>query len=446
MSRDIIDEGYRFKYLPTQLNVLKAVECMDFPNIMYCGGFGSGKTRLLGEIALELMIIYPKIQIGVFRKTRTGVFDTTYKTFIDEVLPPEYIRRGGHKISTLEITIRGGGYSHFFGIDNFERKASLNFDVILVDEATELEEADVIMLQGRLRGKVIPVPQIVFFCNPGPPGGWFYTHFPANAELPDGKRDDDYVYYHTTSFENTNNPEAYLKRLRKWEGTQYYRRYVLGLWTAFEGQVWPDYEPKRHLIAPFEIPAHWPKSLGVDFGYEDPIVLLWIATKPETGQQFVYRQYYHIRVLCKKAVEIARRVTEHARETIDDIIGDHDAENRAQFEEYWMPTMAAKKDIVPGIQAVAEKFQNNELFIFDNSWMVKEGFWYGNLDPDPILIERGAPTCLQDEIPLFMWSKNDKPKKENDHACDALRYKIFTEIETGGRGIEVFRSVQFARQ
>lgn len=450
MSKTIIDGSYQFEYLPTQYNVLQCVGAMKTPNIMYCGGFGSGKTRLACEIGLELGATYPGLEVGYFRKTRTAIKDTTYKVFVDEVVPEEYIK--SHIKSTLEVTLRNGSYFHFFGIDNFQRKASLRFDVILFDEAIEAEEDDVVMLGGRLRGKVVPMPMIIYFCNPGAPGSYFHKTFVQNSELPDGERDNDFAYFSTNSFENTHNPKAYFDRLEKWKGTQYYERFVLGLWKAMKGVIWSNFEPKKHVIKPFPIPHNWPKTISIDFGYDNPMAVLWIAEDPGTGRHYVYRQLYHTGLLVKKMVEICKTVSLRCGEKIDDIIADHDAENRAQVEELWMQTTAARKEVMTGIQGVTEAFMDLPdgkgpgLFIFDDSWSEKDNYWYGNFMVDPMLHEENKPNCLQEEIPGYKWGKDDKPIKENDHACDALRYFINTIRRLISNHVKVHRQIAFARR
>jgi phage terminase large subunit len=453
MSRQVINGAYDIELLPTQKAVIDSIGAMQTPNIMYTGGFGSGKTRLAGEAALQLMSVYDGIQLGTFRKTRTAIKDTTYKTFLNEVLPPEYIARDGWNKTDLEIKLINGSSNHFFGIDNFERKASLQFDVIIVDEATELEEEDHIMLQGRLRGGIVPMPMKIDVCNPGAPGSYLHKLYVDNHEKTEAERDKDFRYFCTTSYENVHNPKAYFDRLRKWIGSQYYDRYVLGLWKAFRGTVYEQYDPKIHLIAPFEIPHNWPKKLAVDFGYDNPLVMLWIATDPGTGIKYIYRQYYHSHVLIKKACEIGRKVTEAAKEILEDINADHDAEGRAQFEEYWQRTTAAEKAVMSGIQAVQERLLERPdgkrgLYIFNDSWSERDGFWYGNIDPDPVLAEENKPKCLQDEFPLYKWGKDDKPVKIADHGLDALRYDEYTEkMHEGGKtDVKIHRQNTFARQ
>jgi phage terminase large subunit len=205
------------------------------------------------------------------------------------------------------------------------------------------------------------------------------------------------------------------------------------------GQIWQSFNPAVHVIEPFAIPKEWPKQIAVDFGYDNPLTMLWIAKNPITETKYVYRQLYKTGLLVRQACEIGKTVSNKCGEVIRRIVADHDAENRAQFEEYWQETLPARKDVMSGIQAVEEMFMPGAdgkcgVYIFNDSWSERDGYWYGNLDFDPMLKEEGKPTCLQEEIPIYKWGKDDKPIKENDHACDALRYDIYTENELEGKG------------
>ena len=430
---------------------------MTCPNIMFCGGFGNGKSRFAGEIGFQLGCQIPGLEVGYWRKTRSSIEDTTYRLFVENVVPEEYIKyQNKSKLTTIiKPTSMGGGNARFdfLGMDRVTRKGSYWFDIIIIDESIEFTEDELKMMEGRLRGKHIPKPLMIYLTNPGAPGSYQHKLFVQNDELPIDKRDKDFAYFCATSFENIHNPTAYFDRLKKWIGTQYYDRYVLGLWKAFRGTIFEQFDPKVHVVPPFPIPSNWPKWLSVDFGYDHPLVMLWIAQDPGTGRQYVYRQFYKTHTLVKDACASGKKVTDACKETLEDITADHDAENRAQFELYWQATRAAIKDVKPGLQAVQElllpQYDGKPgLYIFDDAWAERDGFWYGNYDPDPVLKEKSLPQNLQEEIPRYMWGKDDKPVKEFDHAVDSTRYHVFTQ-KTGmlkGGGLEVYHGESFSRR
>lgn len=53
------------------------------------------------------------------------------------------------------------------------------------------------------------------------------------------------------------------------------------------GQIFPINED--HIkCTPFEIPAHWPRIAGIDFGWDHPTAIVWIAIDPDNRVIYVY--------------------------------------------------------------------------------------------------------------------------------------------------------------
>jgi len=44
-------------------------------------------------------------------------------------------------------------------------------------------------------------------------------------------------------------------------------------------------------VDPFEIPAHWPQIVGIDFGWEHPTAVVWFRIDPESGRVYVVDCY-----------------------------------------------------------------------------------------------------------------------------------------------------------
>lgn len=431
MSQQIIDGHYNFQWLPTQSKVLDAVASMQYDNIMYCGGFGSGKSRLLGELALEISMNYPGCEFLFWRKTRAAIEDTTYRIFLEQVMPPEYITY--HNKSKLIVKDVFGGRYDFLGLDRVTRKGPYFGDVALIDECIELEEAEDKMIEGRLRSHHFPRPQKISVTNPGAPGSFWHKDY----VVADTRKKNN-AYFSASSFENIHNPPAYFERLRQWLGTQYGDRYVLSMWKAFRGAIYENFDPKKAICKPFKIPDSWEKWLAVDFGFDHPMVLLWLTQCPATGRIYCYRQIYQTHVMVRHIVADAKKIDRLSGENISTIYADHDEENRAQFEADWIETQLAVKEVKPGIQTVqmamlplSDRLPGFQ--IFDNSWSEVDGLWYGLVSRDEVLKEEGKPTCLQEEIPGYKWGKDDKPVKIGDDACDALRYGLHSKTINEGR-------------
>jgi len=71
-----------------------------------------------------------------------------------------------------------------------------------------------------------------------------------------------------------------------WKFDMYHR----GLFSKPAGLIYDAFDTARDVIEPFELPVHWPRYVGHDFG---PIntVALWKAYDPATSTFYTYRDY-----------------------------------------------------------------------------------------------------------------------------------------------------------
>ena len=94
----------------------------------------------------------------------------------------------------------------------------------------------------------------------------------------------------------------------------------------------------------------------MDFGYTNPFVCQWWAKDPD-GRLYLYRESYRVHLLVEDAArDMLALSADEPRPWA--IVCDHDAEDRATLERHLgMTTVAAVKDVSPGIQAVARPAQ-----------------------------------------------------------------------------------------
>ena len=209
-----------------------------------------------------------------------------------------------------------------------------------------------------------------------------------------------------------------------------YKRGRKGLWVAAEGQVYEDFDPDVHVVKlkdQFPIPASWRRCRAVDFGYTNPFVCGWGATD-EDGRLYLYREIYMTQRTVK--VHSAQINTLSAGERIEQTVADHDAEDRATLHENGIYTIAAKKDISLGIQAVEERLKiqgdgRPRLYIFENALVEADPSLYKEMPGD------SGPTNTEQEFTNYIWPKaaDGKSKKEvpldlYNHGMDMLRYMV----------------------
>lgn len=83
------------------------------------------------------------------------------------------------------------------------------------------------------------------------------------------------------------------------------RKLLEGDWTVTEGAAFPEFNPKVHIMEPFQIPSSWRRFRAADFGYSSFSAVLWFAIDPEFETLYVYKELY---VSKKTGVELAHLV------------------------------------------------------------------------------------------------------------------------------------------
>lgn len=380
------------------------------PEMMVSGPAGTGKTRSLLELLHLRALKYDGMRGLIARKERTTLTQTALVTFDKQVRPD--LDGVVWRTQEQEYRYPNGSVIVVAGLDKAAVKImSGQYDLIYINEATELTEAEWENLTTRLRNGVMPYQQIFGDCNPDAPTHWL-------KQRADSGR--------TVMFESrhTDNPAvtpAYLAKLDALSGVRR-KRLRDGIWAAAEGMVYEGWDPAIHLTSPFEIPATWPRYWSVDFGFTNPFVCQRWAIDPD-GRAYLYREQYHTQ----------RLVEDHAREVRADsagepeplaVICDHDAEDRATFERHArVRTEAAPKAVDAGIQSVAARLKvagdgKPRLFIFTNALVER----------DAELVEAHRPQSTAQEVDGYVWDtsagrrRGEQPVKRDDHGMDALRY------------------------
>lgn len=410
------------------------------PEIMLAGPAGTGKTRGNLEYLNYWATEYPKCRILMARKTRRSLTESSMVTLEQKVLHPAQGVRW--MASQQRYQYPNGSIIAVGGLDKPSKIMSSEWDIIYIPEATELSDNDWESCALRLRNGKLPVQQLIGDCNPGPATHWLKQRAGEQTKMWDTRHEDNPVLF-TRDGQMTPEGVRYLGRLDALTGVRY-ARYRLGLWVSAEGMVYEDsWNRSLNLIDDAPIKKEWPRYLAIDFGFTHPFVCLWAAVDPD-GRIYIYRHIYKTRTLVEdhaQTIALASgwyhllpkthpRYSSRPADWADPlpryIICDHDAEDRATLERHLgLFTVAAKKTVSDGIQAVASRMRaagdgKPRILIVRDSVVQR----------DQDLAEGKQPTCIEDEPESYIWDtrqgqkKGDQPIKENDHALDALRYLV----------------------
>lgn len=341
---------------------------------------------------------YPMFQRIVLPRT---------KEFLDTVTCGEY--RAGERIYYLPT----GGKVFFGSADNPFSLEGVHVRAAWLDEAGQMrrEAWDVVLRRvGFHKGRILLTTTPYNL-------GWLKTEIYDRWKA--GDRNYDVVQF--ASIMNPAYPEEEFERARDTLPDWKFRMFYLGQFARPEGLVYQEFDPAKHVVEPFRIPAGWRRIIGIDFGYNNPTAAIWLAVNPD-GVVYAYREYYQRNKLPQESGQEIKRLSQDERIELAAC----DPSEPATIEEYrrlGIPARAADNAVKEGIEAVITLMKSNRFFVF-----------------------RGLVNLL-DEIENYRWAEKneqlkDEPVKEYDHAVDALRYAVMAIGKSNMKGIEILRGAR----
>lgn len=258
--------------------------------IVVGGPAGTGKSRgALEKLNACAGREFPGMRGLICRKVRASLTQTALVTFEKKVLTE---RPGVHfHHEDQEYRYPNGSVIAVGGLDDPEKIKSSDYDMIYVQEATELVKEDWEIAVSRLRNGVMPYQQLMADCNPGPPDHWLKKRCDAGeATLLDSYHQDNPTLWDRLRACWTEFGQKYIAALDSLSG-YLYKRLRLGLWVAAEGMFFTEWDPERHVIPAQDLPAEWPRWTSTDYGFAAPFATYWYARSPDR-RIYVYRELY----------------------------------------------------------------------------------------------------------------------------------------------------------
>lgn len=423
--------------------------------VLLCGPAGTGKSRAALEKVHAMCLLNGKcprvclkkhehqtrgLEALIVRKTHASLTSTGLKTFKEhvaaEALETGLVRwYGGSGSEPPQFIYSNGSSIKVGGMDNPTKIMSSEYDIIFVQEATEFTVTDWEKCKTRLRNGRISFQQLLADCNPEGPDHWLklrcdigkckmlYSLHTDNPVLFDLRSDGELV--------PTVRGREYLAILDSLTGVRKLRLQG-GIWAAAEGVIYEHWQGAVHLSDRKRLPYEWRRIWGIDFGFVNPFVWQMWAIDPD-GRMWLEKEIYQTQMLVedlwhKKILPVLTMkdgVTWKYPKP-DWIVTDHDAEDRATFEKHsGLRTVAAIKDVSPGIQAVQKRMLTRRLFVCRDSLV----------EVDQRLADMSLPTSFVGEVTGYVWKAKptvsvsaqdkptpDEPLKVNDHSMDTTRY------------------------
>src|SRR5262245_1462602 len=155
----------------------------------YGGAMGGGKTRCLCEWVFDYCLDNPGLKGVLARFAHTSIIESTRKIMLEQVLPAELIAHKKESGGEDYVRLTNGSEIHFIGLSDPVKQFSTEVGIIGVDEAHEVPETAVLLLNTRDRQRCracigAGVQQcdhyphrLALAFNPENPGHWLYQWF-----------------------------------------------------------------------------------------------------------------------------------------------------------------------------------------------------------------------------------------------------------------------------
>ncbi len=419
-------------------------------HVGFGGARGGGKSWSVRTKAKILAAIYGGIKILIVRRTFTELENNHINFLLDEL-------HGLARYNTTKkvFTFPNGSTIKFGYCNNdkdLDQYQGAEFDVIFLDEATQLQEMWIKKITACLRGVNNFPKRIYYTCNPGGASHGYFKRLFIDKNYEVGEDPEDYDFIQALVTDNKALMESqpdYIKQLEALP-PKLREAWLYGRWDIFEGQFFEDFRitpdiqkcadagitPEQalqqrkwtHVIEPFDLNSGecrgWNIMRSYDFGYNKPFSLGYWAVDYD-GVLYRIMEMYGCTQTPDEGVkwspdEQFRRIREFeqqhpwlkGRHIVDSVAdpaiwdssrGESIADTAAKYGIYFSP---GDNERIPGWMQVHYRLQFDEngysrMYVFNNC------------------------KAFIRTMPLMMYSEThpeDLDTKLEDHCPDEVRY------------------------
>ncbi len=268
-------------------------------HVMFGGARGGGKSWVVRDKAKRLALRYPGIRLLIVRRTFQELENNHIQPLCGELAGiAKYIKAQRQFFFPNGSTLRFGYCAKDSDLDQYQ---GAEYDVIFLDEATQLKELWIRKITACVRG-VNDFPKRVYYtCNPGGVSHGYMKRLFIDRKFEPGENPDDYSFIQSLVTDNMALMESqpdYVDQLKALP-PKLRDAWLHGRWDVYEGQFFeelrltPDPElcaragitveealrQRRftHVIPAFDLNAGerrgWKILRSYDFGYNKPFSL-----------------------------------------------------------------------------------------------------------------------------------------------------------------------------
>jgi len=194
------------------------------------------------------------------------------------------------------------------------------------------------------------------------------------------------------------------------------RQLLEGDWEVAEGAAFTEFDRNLHVIEPFEIPLHWERIKGIDYGYASESACVWGAVDKDDGTLIIYRELYRKGLL---GTDLAHMITEMELNDPLSVPGVLDT-------ACWNRTGQTGPTVGETLVKAGHKLRRADKNRVAGKIQIHEYLKLQQSGRPKIQIFNTCPNLIRElqSIPLDKSNPEDVDTKASDHAYDALRYLI----------------------
>ena len=311
------------------------------------------------------------------------------------------------------------------------------YDIIAIDEATQLSEYQFSIFKACLRGTRNIPRRMLLTCNPGGVGHAWVKRLFVDRDFRGNERAEDYCFIPARVYDNrvlTESDPAYVQGLESLP-PRLRDAWLLGRWDVFEGQFFPEFDEAVHICDRADIPAGRVQFVALDYGF-DMLAALLVAYDAQ-GNMYVVREMCEPGLTLSEAGAAVARLC--AGEFVRYAVASPDLWNRRQDSgRSGMEIMQAIPGMPPMVAADDRRVPG---------WRVLRELLGGRSGVPKLRICRDCGELIRC-LPALLCDKSRPEDAAGEphaitHAPEALRYAVMSRCGEGARELSAAESFHF---
>ena len=196
------------------------------------------------------------------------------------------------------------------------------------------------------------------------------------------------------------------------------RQLLEGDWEVAEGAAFTEFDRNVHIVDPFEIPIHWDRIKGIDYGYASESACVWGAIDRDDNTLIIYRELYRKGLL---ATDLAQLIAEMELNDPMSVPGVLDT-------ACWNRTGQTGPTVGETLVKAGHKLRRADKNRVAGKIQIHEYLKVQQSGRPKLQIFNTCPNLIRElqSIPLDKNNPEDVNTHAPDHAYDALRYLIMS--------------------